>query len=1275
MNKYRRIGIVAVMLAVLLVPWFTVYSEDTTNNWIFFDRDGQTSTQITIVEGRGVNLIHNKPANLYLSRLIIRDAQNDEADPDTVWINEANDTLNASMGARGVYTIVGEYYTPNAMGSAVYTYFYDEEDDTAAIRTQARVQRIQNGANDASIMIKQDSTISIKADSVHNQTPSFSIIGGGRAPTGDFLQFDDGEVVSSRGTETDNEWYYNLQFKKDMTTLNIQIIAPYEITTNSEFDIDFSTAKSDTLIVNIKSADDLLGDIQKALSNPDQREPYMTFADYNDLDYITENFSLIKKAVVYGVEVNFTWEWVDSVSPEENPVVSISNPLFSTHYTAKVTRHEEDVEGTLTANIVYQPSGSVAGVSAEHPLRVIVKGKGTPPNTFIVTDVDDEGEPTDTVAIGTTPVRMDIYDGSVPGHNMQTGSFHPLFLQIKFGMRGGRADYVKVTTSNSNIAYANFDGSTAGSYQDLYAWGASLTNPSSNEAFEGALGLKLFPTEVGATTITIQYYASTDVAEILIHEIKFVAQVVDSSPNKDSLLKSLELFEIDENGDSEATTGFVFNPDTREYALQVGNWVNSMRFRATKNDTKAKSDIGVSCDGVAIPDPMRSGVTSPEYEIVVPDDPDKMTFLFELTVTAEDLTTTTYNIYVERLPPSNDTALTDLTVYDNKGNVLPYFRIGNQQNSTFDVNVRDYGMEPAYNIKMITIDAQTSHIKSVVTIDPEPQETGSWIDRNEYITFADDLETQLVTITVTAEDGSTSDYRLMVARQPPENDALLDSLVIQDHTTQTVDFLFDQYVEAYDTVPVSNTVKFVTVYPTPRSAYATVQINGEDVTAQSGLRINLDVEITVPIVVTVTAEDGKTVSSYSLSVRRLAPSTDATLSGLKAGSLTLAPLFSSPQTSYACTADEKTTAVSVTPTATDKNATIKVNGMPVRSGAASTSIQLAEVSTVKVEVTAEDKTTKRTYTITITNDSLRIRSTNADLESLEVNDGDMSPIFKSSISTYTLPVDATVDYIDIFPEPVDARATVDVKLGSKYIGDYEGNYSEALKNGNNKFSIEVTADDGVTKKTYTLTVNRSKSGQSGGLNPIDTSQIDFKKSSTIYVDITKYTVISSKIFTELEKHPDTVIIFQGNDYSLTFKGSDISTIIPFAETYNLSMSFTSPDEDKIYDMLSNHDTALPIVFLYFKHHGVLPAPATLRVDLGKRYRSRTLYLHYYNPEMDRIEYYGKVTTNSRGSVAFRVDHFSDYLLTTRRLSGSVDKTSEVNIGVSDADKVNPDTGR
>ncbi len=1247
----------------IFITYIPVFSAETGNKWLKFNKTGDTS-QAIIVEGRGVKLVNSAPAGYYLSQLIIRDSSNAIVEPGRVCtINESNDTLNAVPGASGVYSVMGDFYTLNAIGDAQESYCVageDGEEDTY-------FNYVATVTSDRNNLIKQDSFVSLKVtDLAPDKSPKFEISddSSSDASIGVFKDFN--TVSSSKPTPTaDGKFSYTVGFSHTATSarLTIQLITDHEITKNSRFRITFATQKSDSIILVIKTKQQLVDDVKQAMQDPNQRSPYIQLTGFDDLNFITSDFTVAKRQEVYGVTVDFEWKWTPKDETGRN-AVTINVPLFSEINNVRIKRQEDDVEGVLTATISYLPSGGLEEdkVSTDCNLRLVVKGSGTSPSIQIVKQED----PLETVPIQATNV-LDIYkEGSVPNFHQQPGSYNPLFVHLLLGKKGGRADYVTIDSSNKNIAEAKKEGTTIGSYTDTYAWKARLENPSGDELVEEPIGLQFVPLQVGVTTITAEYFVTTSSGSMKVNEIKFNLQVVDSSPDKDSTLSSLEVFEIDAAGDS-VTHAISFNPQTKEYNLFVGNWVQSLRFRASKNSLKASTDMTVRLNGAAV-GTMRSGNKSDAFAI---NDPSIIRYNFEVVVTAEDLTQSVYKLNVERLPPSDDASLSGLVVKDDEGVAHEYVQANSPNNHDFDPGVKTYKMSLPFNIKRITLETPTTHQKATVAISPEPQDDLDIFDPNKYI--AVDTDTLLVTITVTAEDGITQNiYQLQVTRLPPESDSLLASLDIKDHTTQSIDFGFSKYTNTYDTVLVDNPVRFVTVYPVAESKFATIEVNQQKIEADKGYRIDLDVNVTMPIIVEVTAENGVDTSTYRLTVKRQLPNSDASLSDLTVSSLEITPIFSPTNQKYTAIATGSTTSVTVTPTATYSGATITVNNIPVKSGNASGSIRLSEVTTVTVVVTAEDKVTKRAYTVTITNDDLRAKSKNADLKSLKVNEGDMSPEFKSSITTYNVPVENDVDYIDIFPVPEDNRAKIAVKMGSKYIGDYDGNFSEAIKSGANKFTIEVTADDGKTKKSYSLNVNRGVNGQQGSLKPITPDQIDFKKSKTIYVDITKYAIVSSKVFSELAKYPDTTIIFQGIDYSLAFKGSDISTVVPFAETYNLAMSFTSPDEDNIRDLLGS-DSGIDLVTLYFKHHGALPGKATLMVDLGAKYKSKTLYLHYYNPEMDRNEYYGKVTTNSRGTVAFKVDHFSTYILAPKILRNSVDKSGEVNIAVSDADKINPDT--
>ncbi|GAA4747671.1 cadherin-like beta sandwich domain-containing protein [Flavisolibacter ginsenosidimutans] len=98
----------------------------------------------------------------------------------------------------------------------------------------------------------------------------------------------------------------------------------------------------------------------------------------------------------------------------------------------------------------------------------------------------------------------------------------------------------------------------------------------------------------------------------------------------------------------------------------------------------------------------------------------------------------------------------------------------------------------------------------------------------------------------------------------------------------------------------------------------------------------------------------------------LVASVNADLSNLVLSTGTLAPPFASATTSYTASVSNSTTSITVTPTAADANATIKVNGTTVASGTASTPISLiVGNNTINVDVTAQNGTTIKTYTVVV----------------------------------------------------------------------------------------------------------------------------------------------------------------------------------------------------------------------------------------------------------------------------------------------------------------------
>jgi trimeric autotransporter adhesin len=96
-------------------------------------------------------------------------------------------------------------------------------------------------------------------------------------------------------------------------------------------------------------------------------------------------------------------------------------------------------------------------------------------------------------------------------------------------------------------------------------------------------------------------------------------------------------------------------------------------------------------------------------------------------------------------------------------------------------------------------------------------------------------------------------------------------------------------------------------------------------------------------------------------------SANADLSNLVLSTGTLIPSFGSSTTSYTSSVSNSTSSVTVTPTTADAGATVTVNGSSVTSGNASSSIALnVGDNTITTVVTAQDGTTTKTYTVTMT---------------------------------------------------------------------------------------------------------------------------------------------------------------------------------------------------------------------------------------------------------------------------------------------------------------------
>ena len=512
---------------------------------------------------------------------------------------------------------------------------------------------------------------------------------------------------------------------------------------------------------------------------------------------------------------------------------------------------------------------------------------------------------------------------------------------------------------------------------------------------------------------------------------------------------------------SAGTLDPVFGSATLTYTASVGNAVARITVTPTVNRAGAAvAYLDGSDDALADAD---GGTDGQQVDLSVGANTVKVK------VTAEDGTTTkTYTVTVTRL--SNDATLSALALSAGT-------------------------LDPAFASAKDSYTASVIHSVAQITVTPTASAAGATVayldGSDDALADADggtdgqqvDLSTgaNTIKVKVTAEDGTTKTYTVTVTRAATAGtDATLSALAL---SAGTLDPVFGSATLTY-TASVGNAVARITVTPTVNHAGAAVAYldGGDDALADAdggtdGQQVDLSVGANT-VKVKVTAEDGTTTKTYTVTVTRL--SNDATLSALALSEGTLDPAFASAKDSYTASVIHSVAQITVTPTASAAGATVAyLDGSDdaladADGGTDGHQVDLSTgANTIKVKVTAEDGTTK-TYTVTVTRAATA--GTDATLSALALSAGTLDPVFGSATLTYTASVGNAVARITVTPTVNHAGAAVAYLDGSDdALADADGGTDGQqvdLSVGANTVKVKVTAEDGTTTKTYTVTVTR-----------------------------------------------------------------------------------------------------------------------------------------------------------------------------------------------------------
>jgi gliding motility-associated-like protein len=319
-----------------------------------------------------------------------------------------------------------------------------------------------------------------------------------------------------------------------------------------------------------------------------------------------------------------------------------------------------------------------------------------------------------------------------------------------------------------------------------------------------------------------------------------------------------------------------------------------------------------------------------------------------------------------------------------------------------------------------------------------------------------------IPIEITAEDGVTKKTYSLTVNKAASPNAELGKLISSEGEVTKIG------ATDYTCTIYGLTINKLILSPTAAESGATLTVDGTVI--GSGRKTGyLSLNTTGPttIAIEVTAEDGITKKQYTLIVNKQ-PSSNAELSKLLSSEGAVTKIN---DTNFETTVIGLTTSkLTLLPTTVDAGATILIEGAPVGSGKKTGNLNLNATGSTEilVEVTAEDGTTKKTYTLSVT----KTPSTNTDLSRLLSSVG---TITKNGAANYDgLVSGLTVNRLTLSPTTAETGATVKINGTTVGSGRKTG-YLALTSTGSTDIQIEVTAEDGITKKLYILTVNKTPS--------------------------------------------------------------------------------------------------------------------------------------------------------------------------------------------------------
>ena len=289
------------------------------------------------------------------------------------------------------------------------------------------------------------------------------------------------------------------------------------------------------------------------------------------------------------------------------------------------------------------------------------------------------------------------------------------------------------------------------------------------------------------------------------------------------------------------------------------------------------------------------------------------------------------------------------------------------------LSVSEPGLQPAFSsaITTYTLHVPPTVASVTVTATPENSSTNITIDgtptRNRSVDLNPQGQNTAIIITLTEQSGSQSSYVITVHR---DNNILSNLTVSSGSLTPG----FSPGTLNY-TVDVATGVSSLTVTATVQDSNASLMINGQGISSGQPREISplappgSDTLITILVRTPSGAE-----KTYTVTVRRPLPSSNATLSDLTVSTGTLNPGFAAGTPNYTVTVPASVDSMTLTAAKSDLNAVMSAAGSVIApagvlTGSVSSPLGLGTTTLFTITVIAQDGVSTRPYTITVFRDA------------------------------------------------------------------------------------------------------------------------------------------------------------------------------------------------------------------------------------------------------------------------------------------------------------------